>query len=221
MSEDLRIPVTDEELFLKLVSTEDNFVERKRFSDHKDWTRTVVGFANSCPIGYPGILFIGAYDNGMFEQTREQVNLDSLQKSLTTLIAEIWPPIYFISRVLRKDGQELLAVLVPGSLQRPHFAGHSYVRVGSETKKASDEQFDKLILQRSSKARELEKMIGQQIYWEMVGGRAGNANATMLACNQFFITVDGGTYQRCWPLEWVTISFDPANQRCHLIVQHP
>jgi hypothetical protein len=65
------------------------------------------------------------------------------------------------------------------------------------------------------------KMVGQQIYWEMVGGRAGNANATLIACNQFFITVDGGTYKRCWPLEWVTISFDPVNQRPQLIVRHP
>lgn len=218
---ELLIPITDEDLFLKLGNTEDNFVERKRFSDHKEWTRTVVAFANSCPIGFPGILFIGAYDNGAVEQPRDPVNLDSLQKKLAERLGEAWPPIYYLPKVLRRDGQEVLAVLVPGSSQRPHFAGHSFVRVGSETKKASEEQFANLIVQRSSKARELQKMIGKPITWEMVGGRKGNAQAVLLDCNQFFITADGGTYKVCWPLEWVTISYDPANQRHHLVIQHP
>lgn len=221
MSEELQLPVTDEELFLKLLSTEDNFVERKRFSDHKEWTRTVVAFANSCPLGFPGILFIGAYDNGTLEQPRDPVNLDSLQKTLTLLVAEAWPPIYLLPKVLRKDGREFLAVLVPGSPQRPHFAGHSFVRIGSETRKASEEQFDNLILQRSSKARELEKKIGQRIYWELVGGRGGNATGTLAAVNQFFITVHGENYTRCWPLEWITISFEPNAKIPHLIIRHP
>jgi hypothetical protein len=44
------IQSTDEEILLSLGATEDNFVERKRFSDDREWNRTAVAFANSCPI---------------------------------------------------------------------------------------------------------------------------------------------------------------------------
>ena len=95
------------------------------------------------------------------------MNLDRLQKTLGERLADIWPPLYYVPKILRKDGPEFLAVLIPGSSERPYFAGHSYVRVGSETKKAAEEQFEELILQRSSKGRGIEKMIGKQITWEM------------------------------------------------------
>lgn len=49
----------DDLLSSRLSNTEDNFVERKRFSDDRQWLRTAVAFANSCPIGYPGILSSG------------------------------------------------------------------------------------------------------------------------------------------------------------------
>jgi len=210
---------SDEELLSRLKNFEDNFVERKRIGDSKDeWLQAAVAFANSVPVGYPAILFIGVKNTGEMEGG---ANLDTLQQTLSKVIDEAYPPIYYTTRIVLQDGKQCLAVIIPGSELRPHFAGHSYVRVGSQTKKASEEQFENLILQRSSKARELQKMIGKTIFWEMVGGIKGNANATMLACNQFFITVDGGTYQRCFPLEWITISFDPANQRYHLVVQHP
>jgi hypothetical protein len=220
MSQDLFIP-TDEELLLRLGNCEDNFVERKRFSDGSVWTRAIVAFANSCPIGFPGVLFIGVYDDGRLEQLKEGVNLDSLQKKLTEKIAEVWPPVYVVTKILRKDGQEFLAVLVPGSPQRPHFSGHSYVRVGCQTRKASEAEFDNLILQRTSKAREILKMIGKNISWEMMGRKAGGSQGKLVDCNQFFVTFDGGTYKICWPIEWITISYDPANDRHHLIVHHP
>ena len=178
--------------------------------------------ANSCPVGFPGILFIGAYDNGSVERLRDPVNIDSLQKTLTKRIDDVWPPVYFLPKVLRRDGQELLAVLIPGSPLRPHFAAPSYVRVGSETRKASEDQFNVLLLERNSKAREIQQMVGKQISWELIGAkRGGTAGARVIACNQFFLTVDGGTYKRCFPLEWVTISSDPDNGQPHLIVTHP
>jgi predicted HTH transcriptional regulator len=72
-----------EDLLLRLVNTEDNFTERKRFSDDREWLRTLVGFANSCPIGYPGVLFVGVYDNGTPEQPKGNFNFDKVQKTLT------------------------------------------------------------------------------------------------------------------------------------------
>ena len=215
---DRMIDLTDQDILTRLANFEDHFVERKSAGDHKDWLKTAVAFANSVPIGYPAILFVGVKDKGEIEG---KANLDTLQQSFSKVLNDAYPPIYYTSKVLSRDGKQGLAIIIPGSPLRPHFAGHSFVRIGSETKKASEEQFSNLILERGSKARALLEMIGKQITWEMIGGQRGNAQATMLACNQFFITVDGGTYKRCFPLEWVRISFDPANQRHHLIVEHP
>ena len=55
--------VSDEELLNRFHNSEDAFVERKRFSDTDDWLKTVVAFANSCPIGFWGVLFVGVKDD--------------------------------------------------------------------------------------------------------------------------------------------------------------
>ncbi len=118
MTGQLAVELTDADLLSRLANTEDNFVERKRFSDDREWLRTAVGFANSCPVDFPGILFVGVYDNGQPEMPRVPTNLDSLQKTLSERLKEAWPPIYYLTKTLRKDGSEFLGVLVPGSRAR-------------------------------------------------------------------------------------------------------
>jgi predicted HTH transcriptional regulator len=68
------IELKDEGLLLRLRNFEDNFVERKTSADSKDWLKTVVAFANSTPVGYPAVLFIGVKDDGTPEE--RTVNLD-------------------------------------------------------------------------------------------------------------------------------------------------
>lgn len=218
MSEQLSGYLRDEELISRLGNTEDNFVERKRFSDDREWLRTVVGFANSCPIGYPGILFIGVYDSGAPEKPKKPINLDSLQKTFGERMNEAWPPVYYLTRVIEKDGQQILAVLVPGSAARPHFAGLSYVRVGCETKKASETQFDELVAYRNSKASAILNWKDRDITIERTyAGRSGRypATATVVACNAFYVTLLlGRAYS--FSLEAVRISYDDEAQRLRL-----
>ena len=152
--------VSDTELLLKLTNFEDHFVERKTSGDSKDWLKTVVGFANSTPIGYPAVLFIGVRDNGDLE---DGLNLDSLQRdarkeACRRLSARVLP----VQSDFR-GGKQCLAVIVPGSEARPHFAGPSYVRVGSETVRASDPQFQELVAQRNSKVRAILQSAGKEI----------------------------------------------------------
>jgi hypothetical protein len=52
----------------------------------------------------------------------------------------------------REKERHALAVIIPGSESRPHFAGLSYVRSGSESVEASEQQFMEFIAQRNSKA---------------------------------------------------------------------
>ena len=63
-----------------MTNFEDHMVERKTVADMNDALKTVVAFANSAPIGYPCVLYIGVRDDGSFE-TKFQ-DFDKLQKQL-------------------------------------------------------------------------------------------------------------------------------------------
>jgi hypothetical protein len=75
------VDLSDADLIGRLTNfSEDHFVELETCGDHGDWLKTVVAFANSTPIGYPAVLFIGVKNDGTPEGN---INLDSLQKTLT------------------------------------------------------------------------------------------------------------------------------------------
>jgi hypothetical protein len=222
LSDSLRVPIAEDDLIAKMSDTEHNFIERKLVKDHRGWLKTAVAFANSCPIGFPGVLFVGVDNKGNVERHDKPIEFEDLQKSISARIADAWPPIYHYPQTLKKDGAEFVAVLIPGSESRPHFAGHSYIRIGPESKKASEQQFDFLIAQRSSKVRALQQLVGQRIFWFSFKDApfGGNGSGTILNCNQFFVTIDGGTYKRCFPVDWVEINFEPVNGLYQLIIQH-
>lgn len=213
------LQISDEDLISKTTDTENNFIERKTTSDTDGWLKTAVAFANSCPAGFPGVLYIGVAKDGTIQRHKEAPNFEKLQKTISNVIDAAWPPIYFFSKTLKKSGAEFVAVVIPGSALRPHFSGSSYVRVGPETRKASEAQFDELIAQRSSKVRELQKLVGKIVYWHSLKAFPGNDNGKLVGCNQFFATIAAGQYKRCFPIDWITISFDPASERYQLIIQ--
>jgi hypothetical protein len=221
LSDSLRVPVSADDLLKKLSDTEDNFIERKLIKDHRGWLNTAVAFANSCPIGFPGVLFVGVDNDGNIERHSSPPNFEELQKSLSSRISDAWPPIYHYSQALKKDGAEFIAVLIPGSALRPHFAGPSYIRVGPETRKASEQQFDLLIAQRSSKVRALQQLIGKNVFWDSFEDSpfGGSGNGKILECNQFFVTIACEGYQRCFPVNWIEISFEPENGLHYLIIR--
>lgn len=61
------INLTDQELLARLRNFEDPFVERKSAGDHKDFIKTAVAFANTLPIGVPGVLFVPATNDGKIQ----------------------------------------------------------------------------------------------------------------------------------------------------------
>jgi predicted HTH transcriptional regulator len=122
---------------------EDHLVERKTVKDEKDWKKTAVAFANSVPVGLPAVLYIGVRDNGEIEAPQQ--NLDEVEKKFNRQMGRVYPRIAYVPKVVNDDGKQALAVIIPGSELRPHFAGLSYVRRGSESVEASEEQFSRLI----------------------------------------------------------------------------
>jgi hypothetical protein len=220
LTDRLSVSLTDVDLLASLSNTEDNFIERKTIKDADGWLKTAVAFANSCPIDYPGVLYVGVDNKGFVQQHgATPPDFEELQKKVSGVIRSAWPPIYHLPKTLRKNGLEFIAVVVPGSSLRPHFSGPSWVRVGPENREASEEQYDELLAQRSSKFRELHKLIGKIIHWKAFSPFTGGADGTVVACNQFFITVHSQNYKRCFPIDWITINFDPGNERYDLIIQ--
>jgi hypothetical protein len=126
-----------------------------------------------------------------------------------------------------------VAVAVPGSPERPHFAGRAYVREGTQTKDASARQFEELIASRSGKARAIQEWIGKEIsilqksphphraglLEEHSFGNTGPIVAR--SCNAHFLTFEimAGTGQGTFmslPLGNIELSFD--HQKKCLIV---
>ncbi len=214
----------DEEILLRLSRDEDHFLEKKTQGDHKDWLKTVVAFANSAPYEYPAILCIGVKNDGTIE---DDLNLDQIQKKFNEKVKNAFPTIYYLPKIISKDGKNFLACIVPGSRLRPHFAGQAYVRKGSETFGASEQEFNSLIAQRIGKAHEIQKWIDRKITVDWinkaadqvrVSGRVSHSwEATVESCNQHYVTLkhDSNSLDSL-ALEDVRLSYDHKKDRLKL-----
>ena len=182
-------------------------------------------------MGYPAVLYVAVDD-----QCNAQVKagdggrplteqLENLAKSVTDTIEKAYPPIYrHIVHLHFPDGSGCLAVVIPGSETRPHFAGASYVRQGPETKLASSAQFDALIAERDSVVYRLRQSLGESVmvtrYRKNYSGPQGNYIASLTDCNQHFATLKPENRPtEAIPLRWVELSFDYGTNRlminCH------
>lgn len=159
-------------------SSESHWVERKPPSANGAEIRnTLVAFANSLSEGQHAILFIGVSNDG---KPQAILNADKLQKTVTQIAEQdCYPPVKCEPTAFRVDGVELVAVVVEASSNRPHFTGHAYIRVGSETKKSSPDKFEELIASRSDKIRRILQAKGKMatILWE--GKEAPYASSVM------------------------------------------
>lgn len=112
---------------------------------------------------------------------------------------------------------QVLAILVPGSPDRPHFAGKSYIRVGSQTKEASEHEFEALVAQRSSVVYEVLKWKGKTISFyltEVHGDRPHQGTAfTVVDCNNFYVTLAVKEQIFSYALRNANLSFDHKHQR--------
>jgi schlafen family protein len=216
--------LNDEDIARLRRSSEDHFVERKSYGDwKKDARKTVVAFANSINIGERGYLFIGVKDDGAVEQRSE--NLDSIQKTLAEELRLIYPRVVYETKALTEGGYQYLVVTVQGSPNRPHFAGPAYVRVGSTSVDASEEQFKQLIALRQSKVRRLLEWRGRRVTLEWVHRTAAhtqrsNTILTLETCDEFFVTLAGNDTKKSVPLGQVDLSYDHQNNQLKIeIVQ--
>jgi predicted HTH transcriptional regulator len=219
------VELNEQDLVARLKNFEDHFVERKTVKDEKDWLKTAVAFANSAPVGVPCVLYIGVRNNGEIETP--QVNLDEVQKKFNVKLKKAFPPIPYIPKIINEAGRQALAVIVVGSALRPHFAGPSYVRKGSESLPASEEQFDELIASRNSKVRTIlsfkgkpVKVINRYHRAQGIDETHWNKNPVVVFCNEWWVKLqDPGGALFTFPLSDITLSFDDGIKSLLLYVE--
>lgn len=211
--------MTEDELRRRILDQEDGWTERKpKGVSDEDICKTIVAFANSLPDNEAGILFIGVSDEGV---PLGVDNADAMQKKVRQLSEQnCYPPISLQHncKVFEDSGKSIVAVIVNGSDNRPHFRGHTYVRVGSESVKPSPDQYERLIASRSSVARAIlfEHQKDNQVVVEIEGS---NHNRTFLSkvvdCNALFATFHDLEQhkERSAPLNQISVSKHSSSGR--------
>jgi len=139
---------------------EDNLLERKVESDLKDLLKTLVAFANSVKPGHTAVILIGEKDDGTIQGV---TNPDNIQKTVRETCDKIYPAILHRSQVYEKEGKYCVRVEIEYDGETPHFGGAAWIRKGSESIKATDECFQRLIDLRSGIVYELAKWLGKEV----------------------------------------------------------
>jgi hypothetical protein len=216
----ITVDLNEADLLARMRNFEDHMVERKAVKDEKDWKKAAVAFANSAPVGLPAV-HIGVRDNG--ESETPQHDLEEVSKKFNRQMEKVCPRIAYVPKVISSDGRQALAVVIPGSESRPHFAGLAYVRRGPESVNASEEQSAELISQRNSKAAFLLRWKGTNItvFTRMGESELAWPNDTCLVdCNEFYVTLQRYLHEPplSFPLSRVEINFDNMRRRVQLEV---
>jgi hypothetical protein len=216
----------------RLTAVEDNLTERKlEGAKSSELRRTLVAFANSASDDRPAVLFIGVQNDGTIVGVS---NPDAIQKSVRKVAEhDCYPPISTRSEVITYGTRHVVAVEVPQSSKRPHFAGGAYIRRGSESVVASDQVFDELIASRNSKAGALIRLKGALL--TVIASRTELGSTKHLGDSSYrarhecridsvsahFVRMHDISTGRnvSEPLDRVTISFDEEGHRPMLVVQ--
>ena len=226
--------MTTTDLLKRLQDPEDNFVERKSAGvSSSDIRKTVSAFANTV-VDEDAILFVGVEDKTA--RIVGVVDPESIQRKIdAACTADCYPPIAYTTSVLKHDGKQVVAVVIPPSRNKPHFTGPAFVRVGSSSKKASSAQFEELVHSRLDKCREIlrskdeglisVRMIDYQLGSHKPMGRPYSAHTECVIreCTSHLVKLEepatGRTYSE--PLSGVVIGYDDAKRRALLIIRFP
>jgi Putative DNA-binding domain len=204
--------------------SEDYLLERKTKNDLKDLLKTMVAFANTVRPGHVAKILIGERNDGTPEGLTTD-EADNIQKRVRGTAEQIYPPIVWRSSGYLNGDKQCLRVEIEPSGDTPHFGGAAWLRRGSETVKASDAEFQRLIDMRSSIVRELDQWIGKPVTFEIRTQynngflRSNTHDATLKLVNQFYATLGYSGNPRSYPLKSLTLSWDDGNSRLKLILE--
>jgi hypothetical protein len=198
----------DEEVRRRLRDVEDHFTERKESPQEHTMREAITALANTAIPEKPGIIYVGVKNDGTIIGGD---NMDSWQQKISSWAVSCFPPVNVVPVALTVDGKNILAVVVPGSSARPHFAKAAYIRKGARNEMANQAEVDEWIAYRNSKV----KMI---LDWkDRVVGLTGPNNRRLwqgqhkvINCNQFFVTLqsEGSTTKWTHPLAAIELKLN-------------
>jgi hypothetical protein len=203
--------------------SEDYLLERKTQNDLKDLLKTMVAFANSVRPGHVATILIGEKADGTPEGLSDA---DDIQKKVRREADKIYPQIIWRSEAYSKDGKECLKVEIEYSGDTPHFGGPAWIRKGSESVLATDQEFQRLINIRSSVVRELDQGLGNSVTLEVLRRYPAGVTrshvriATLKFVNQFYVTLIVGTNLESYPLNRITLCLDDQYSRLKITVDN-
>lgn len=173
--------------------------------------QTVVAFANTVSGSDEAVLFIGVRDDGTVEGCGDT---DAMQKTVRDVCdRQCYPAIAFRIEIF-SEHRNVIAVVIPPSQNRPHFAGTAYVRRGSESVAAPDEVFNELVHSRNSKAGMLLEYKKRHTICRVIGlgyGLDEVMQCKVFECNAQYVRldrIDGTRGMFSAPLENITIRRD-------------
>jgi Putative DNA-binding domain len=203
---------------------EDCLLERKVENDLKDLLKTLVAFSNSVRPGHTATILIGEKDDGTVQGVQ---NPDNIQKGVREECDKIYPPILWRSQVYENNGKYCVRVEIEYDGETPHFGGSAWIRRGSESIRANNEIFQKLIEFRTSKIRYLAGWLGKPItfvdvFVEVTGYPATGPTAmkaNLFYVGEFYVTVQLDSGLLSVPLEELKLSWDDERAQPKLIVK--
>lgn len=205
---------------------EDHLTEKKSEGDLKDLLKTVVTFANSVRPGHVAQILIGELDDGTIQGVRDP---DQTQRKIRQICEKPYPPVLWSVKPYTKEGKVCLRVEIEYSGDTPHFGGAAWVRRGSESLPASAEMFQKLIMLRTSKARELYKWLDKEVtvtwikkddFREVAKANNHFRTSKLVGLTAFYVTFENldGTARHSEPVTALTLSWDDAKDRIRIFV---
>jgi hypothetical protein len=198
---------------------EDHLLERKTERKLQDLKRTAVAFANSVRPGHTAVILIGEENDGT---VRGVTNPDEQQRSIRKEFDQIYPSIIWRQQLYELSGKTCIRVEIEYSGDTPHFGDAAWVRVGSESVRATDRMLQKLVDLRSSTTRELSMWIGKvlTVSWSASHHPTGMLNWTRHECRLEQVTTYFSTFankqnvaqRRSEPNGWLESWDDPEDR---------
>lgn len=193
---------------------EDSLREKKVESDLKDLLKTMVAFANSVAPDDTAKIFIGERDDGTVEGVQ---NPESIQRTVKQNADKIYPEIFYRTEVYERNEKRCVRVDIEHNGLAPHFGGAAWVRRGSQTIKATEEVYQRMVNLRLGKVHELTKWVGKSIVvsWSnrshgIIGPNWGEYPCQLVHVTAHFCTFEQkgfGQRQQSEPLEWLDLSW--------------
>jgi hypothetical protein len=204
-----------------LAAEESEILERKSSLQRDELAKSMVAFANDMYGHGGGHLIIGqAPDKTLVGLGKSD---DEVQRSIVDIARNNCRPVVPISvECVEQDGKRIAIVEIPTSPARPHFVGHSWVRMGSTLRTATDAE---LMLLRSAekdwKVARLKRYWddGQRsvIFWQHPGPgvpltQSPFSEQTRLEeVNENWITLTLAGYPRSIPYAEFNLGYDPKS----------